>query len=777
MKPSFCPRSLALTLVLSSAALVLSGCGGMNVAFPDSVAAVQVQGPPIVGNAYGGHAPIVGSHVYLLQPGTSGIGSQATSILGTGTSTSPGGFPLHTNPAPSSGPPVVVSDPNIPAGWQYVITDSIGGFNLTNAYVCTAGQPVYIYLTGGNPGTVANPAIVLLTILGNCPSNGALNFGSSSNAPINFVYMNEVSTIAAAYVFQPFTSAANNTAVNIGSTGTTQGLVGIENAANTAAQLYAIQGNAQISKSNDGEGHIANFQTQSITFGSGGVIVTPNQGNGVVPQATIDTLANILAACADGASGAASTTCTTLFSNATDNGFLGGTRPTDTATAAINIARYPAGNHSTTTPGLVNTNFVTNLFAIPSGIIPFTPNLAAAPNDFTIVINYPTNSIYPGSTASNPTLGRAESIAVDNLGQLWITAQTNKDVVRWSPLGVQNSENISPTGDIYGYVSIDGSNNAWTGSANATTGIQEAGSNGVFTTTYGDAYTAAYTIVTDMTGNAYFFASNNGVADGATYNTSGNYQMWKYNAGGSLLSNNASCNGKTGPFVFYCTSGFVISAGNNVAHGAIESAAKGGHLWVTSESSPNYQIARITPTGGKDFSFTTSVQQPEFPSLDRNGNAWIANQAATGTIYKVTSTGTSPFYNYTTLTSASTGATLTWTFGSAVDGNNNVWFANRCGNYGNCGGGTGINSIIQINGANNLAISPPTNYIPEAQYGTATTFTKMLNDSLNVAIDPSGNVWVTNYIGNSVAEMVGAAAPVVTPLSLAAGNNMIGVAP
>ena len=122
---------------------------------------------------------------------------------------------------------------------------------------------------------------------------------------------------------------------------------------------------------------------------------------------------------------------------------------------------------------------------------------------------------------------------------------------------------------------------------------------------------------------------------------------------------------------------------------------------------------------------------------------------------------------------------MTWTFGSAVDGNNNVWFANRCGNYGPaCGGGTGINSIIQINGANNLAISPPTNYIPEAQYpATATTFTKMLNDSLNVAIDPSGNVWVTNYVGNSVAEMVGAAAPVVTPLSLAAGNNMIGVAP
>ena len=775
MKSPLYPRSLALTLVLSSAALVLSGCGGMDAAFPDSVAASQVQGPPMAGVIYGGHAPVTGSHVYLLQPGTSGIGSLATSILGTGTTTSPGGYALHANPATGG-------DTNIPTGWQYVISDNSGGFNLSGAYTCVAGQPVFIYSLGGNPGTVPNSGILLLAILGNCPSNGTLNFGNSSNAPIKFVYVNEVSTVAAAYVFQPFTSAANNTAVDIGSTGTTQGLVGIENAAAAAAQLYAIQGNAQISKSNDGEGHIANYQTQAISFGSGGVVFTPNQGNGIVPQATIDTLANILASCVDGSSGSTSATCVTLFGNATDNGFTGGTQPTDTATAAINIARYPAGNHSTATTSLVNTKFVANLFGIPSGVVPFTPSLSNQPNDFTIVINYPYTPV-GGYSASNPTLGLAESVAVDELGQIWITAQTNKDAVRWSPLGVQNVENISPSGAIYGYVSLDGSNNAWTGNAVGVTGIQEAGSNGVFTTTYGDAYRNAYTIVTDKAGNAFFFASNDGVADGAPYNTSGNYQMWEYSPTGTLLSNGATCNTKTGPFVFYCTSGFIISAGNNVAHGAIESAAKGGHLWVTSESSPNYQIARITPTGGKDFSFTTTIQQPEFPSIDRNGNAWIANQAAAGSVYKVTTTGTSPFYTYTTLTSANTGATLASTFGSAVDGNNNVWFADRCGSAGGGSNGTctniaGTNSIIQINGANNLAISPPTNYIPEAQYpATATTFTKMLNDSLNVAIDPSGNVWITNYTGNSVAEMVGAAAPVVTPLSVAAGNNMIGVAP
>lgn len=760
-------RNLTLALLVSGAALGLSGCGGMSTGFPDSVVTTQVQTPPpIRGSVFGGHAPIVGSHVYLLQPGTGGIGSIATSILGTGAS--PAGSPLFTNPATGG-------DPHIPAGWQYVISDSSGGFNVTGEYTCAAGQPVYLYSWGGNPGTVNNTAISQMAILGNCPTSGALNFGGSSNEPINFVYMNEVSTVAAAYVFQPFTSALNNDAVHIGSTGSTQGLVGIENAANTAAQLYSIQGNGQISTANDGEGHIANYQTQSISFGSSGITFTPNAGNGVVPQATIDTLANILASCIDGPTGAASATCITLFANATDNGTTTGTNPTDTATAGINIARYPAGNYSGT---VKPTNFVSNIYALQTGTVPFVPKLNNQPNDFTIVINYPYTAVSGYPSASNSTLGRAESIAVDEFGQIWITAQAAHNYVRWSALGIQNAGSSSAGGYIYGYISIDGSNNAWTGNANSITGIQFAGSNGVFTTTYGQGYNTAYTVITDKSGNAYFFASNAGTPT-TEYDTYNDYQMWVYNSTGTLTSTTpGKCGTKQGPFLYYCTgAGFILNSGDNVAHGAIESAAKGGYLWVTSERSP-YQIARVTPTGGLAFTLKTNTAQPEFPSIDRNGDAWIANQAATGSIYKFGLQGTAPYYNYSTLTSASTGANLTWTFGSAVDGNNNVWFANRCGGYGACTNTTGTNSIVQINGSNNLAISPPTNYIPEAQYpATAISFTKMLNDSLNLAIDPSGNVWITNYIGNSVAELVGAAAPVVTPLSLAAGNNALGVAP
>lgn len=833
MKSPFYLRSFAL--VLSSAALVLSGCGGVNVTFPDSVATSQAKGPAVEGSLYGGHAPIVGAHVYLAQPGTFGIGSRATSILGNNGATNANGYPLTAN----------VSDPYVTVGAQYVTSDSSGGFSFTGAYTCAIGQPVFTYSYGGiasgtpvgtpstysittivvsnltgngsngkatytvttntpdsivqnqtvtlsgltgsftvintsqtvlttpsttsfsfqgfdptgsgniaagtytttNFGTAGivsaapqpNNSIVNMATLGNCPSSG--NFSTAGNGKISYIYMNEVSTVTTAYTFQPFTLAANDNAWDIGSSGTTQGLIGIENAAATAAQLYDIQG-SQISTSFDGEGHIANYQTLSNGI--------PNQGNGVVPQATIDTLGNILAACVDSGStsSALSAQCSTLFANATADGTTTGPRPTDIAAAAMNIARYPAGNHSVA--GGTNASFVGNIYGISSGVVPFTPHLFAQPNDFTIVINYPYTAVpgYPGAT--NSLLNRAESVAVDNIGQLWITAQTTGSVVRWSPLGQQNSQHFSPGGYIYGYVSIDGANNAWAGNANSTTGIEEFGSNGVLAATYGSGYKVAYAVFTTSAGNAYFVAN--------TANTAGNYQLFEYGPGGATIPGS--------PFSISPSS---IVAGKDAVHGAVDAS---GDIWLTAENGSN-QIARVTSTGVAVFPSITTQQAPEFPSIDGSGNAWIAIQAIPAQIYIVSPTG-----GTTVLTSASTGATLNSTFGSAVDGNGNVWFTNRCGNYGSCTLPQGANSIIEINGANHLAISPPSNYIPTAQYpASQNSVQTILNDSLNMAIDPSGNIWVTNYTGNSVAELVGIAAPVVTPLSNAAGNNALGRTP
>ncbi len=151
MKHSSYSSSSALALLLGTLALV--GCGGA-LNFPDSVASSQAAGPAIAGSVFGGHAPIQGSHVYLLQPSTSAYGGAATSLLGNNGATSAGGYTLTTD----------VSDPNVPAVGgiypKYVTTDANGGFNLTGAYTCTVGQPVYIYAWGGNIGTTSTTGTV-----------------------------------------------------------------------------------------------------------------------------------------------------------------------------------------------------------------------------------------------------------------------------------------------------------------------------------------------------------------------------------------------------------------------------------------------------------------------------------------------------------------------------------------------------------------------------------------------------------------------------------------
>ena len=121
----------------------------------------------------------------------------------------------------------------------------------------TANTQVYLYALGGDAGSGDSPASGLLAILGKCPSAG--NFASTTPT----VVVNEISTVAAAYVMAGFASDATH----VSSYGTPLAQTGIANAFANAASL-------------------ANLAT-------GAALAATPSGTGTVPQSEINTLANI----------------------------------------------------------------------------------------------------------------------------------------------------------------------------------------------------------------------------------------------------------------------------------------------------------------------------------------------------------------------------------------------------------------------------------------------------------------------------------------------------
>jgi hypothetical protein len=364
------------------------------------------------GNIHGGQAPIYQAAIYVMQTGLSG-------------------YPLTLNPGPtyvyapantslitSSGSGTFTGTVNGTSHGTYVLTDVNGNFTIPG-FTCTPGAGVYIYSVGGEPiyGT-PNNAATEMAAMGICPAGGAAALAAS----VPFVNVNEVSTVAMAYALGGFEETGlDATHISSSSTNTT----GLANAFGIAADLYTVSAN--------------NGANQTIPGGSG--------TNSITYQ-TINTLANILAACinSNGSTASSTTPCYILFQNATSNGATGGgTIPTDTASAIINIVHYPQSN-------------VSNLFALASNsYAPFTPAYSSAPTNFVVGISY-----------QNANLGgniNAQAAAMDSAGYLYYQSGATT-----SGANIAGLTKFSPYSGIVGTsattldspkVSIDKSNNVF----------------------------------------------------------------------------------------------------------------------------------------------------------------------------------------------------------------------------------------------------------------------------------------------------------------------------
>jgi streptogramin lyase len=582
-------------------------------------------GLAIQGIVRGGQQPIAGAHVFLYAANTTGYGG-----AGIAPSSSNASISLLTAPG-------------------YVVTDANGGFSITGAYSCTPDTQVYLYAVGGNPGAGVNNAAGLLAVLGNCPSAG--NFLTATP----YIAVNEVSTIAAAYAFAGFASDATH----VSSSSSALAKIGIKNAFANAANLASLS--------------------------TGTALATTPNGNGTVPQAEIYALANILASCinSDGTVTNPST-CYTLLNNAQSAG-SSGTIPTDTATAAINIAHNPGSN-------------VAALFGLASSSPPFATSFAQ-PNDFTIGLQF------TGGGVNDP-----HSVAVDGLGNVWVTNPGSLpfSVSEFSSSGVP----ISPSGGFTGGgldgpngIAIDPNGNAWVanGSGNSVTEFSSAGA--ALSPSVG-GYTGGlnvpYGIAVDGSNNVWV-------------TNSGGTSVTKFTSAGALVSEYTTGN------VNFPRSIAIDNAGN-----AWVANAKNGSV-VTEFSNSGTLLSAAGYTGG-------GLNIPHSIAIDHSGNAWLADSnGLPARISEFSSAGSA------LSGSGYTDGGLNSPEAIAIDGAGSVWVGNLSSNL------DGTNGLSEFTNAG-VAITPSKGYLVPVST-TAISIAPDASGNLWVA-DPNA-LYLTEMVGVS----------------------------
>jgi len=524
-------------------------------------------------------------------------------------------------------------------------TDSNGNFNLTGLYAANCalfpgGDPyVYLTVTGGNPGGGTNTNLGLMAVLEDCTT-------LLTNAGSTFIWVNEITTVAGAYALAPFMGADYQ---HIGASSTYA--TGLANAFKVANSLV-------------------NFQT-GLTSG-------PNlPGNGTIPAAEITSLANVLGTCVNSTTG--SSACTSLFGYAKPSG---GSTPSDTITAAADIAQNPGQN-------------VSALFGLVTGTPAFgSPILGGSPQDWTIAIKY-----------TDASLNAPYGIAIDASGNAWVANEAGTGVTELSTIGTVLSTattGFTGSGNVIGPqgIAIDRSGNVWLANT-AGNSVVELTSAGGFTGNYtGSSIVGPASIAMDSGGNAWVANLNGasivevssggtpGSAITGTGNTISNPSgitvdsrgyVWVSNAGPStmvLFNNSGTQQGAFTDNNLLAPAGAGVDSSNNVFVAANA---------INGVSGFNSSGAALTnsPASGGGLSAPTGV------AVDGAANVWVTNSNTAGTLSKVVASSASALSPSTGLGSLNAPA------GVAVDLSGNVWTAN-----------SGDNTVSEFVGLGSPTVTP-----------------------------------------------------------------------
>jgi hypothetical protein len=310
------------------------------------------------------------------------------------------------------------------------------------------------------------------------------------------------------------------------------------------------------------------------------------------------------------------------------------------------------------------------------------------------------------------------AMAFDSSGNAWVASYSSA-LTELPPLGASGSvQQIAAASsalmESYG-LTVDGSNNIWVANEESSTSINA-----------GDGNIAKFSNAGQLlSGTGGYSAGGIYYPQGLAADTTGN--VWVADYGDSLVSllssSGSPVNGATawGSGQLSLPVAIAVDANHNA--------------WLANQSSST--ITRIS-ADGSNVAQVSCCNGASGIAVDQGGNVWVANYFG-NSISEVSSTGT-------VLLSGQTGGGVDHPQAVAIDGR--VWVSNFH-----------AETLSEFAGYNfttpEAALSPPAGLGTDAQLGSP----------FALAIDQSGNLWVTNSNGaNTVTVFVGLATPVKTPL-------------
>lgn len=351
------------------------------------------------------------------------------------------------------------------------------------------------------------------------------------------------------------------------------------------------------------------------------------------------------------------------------------------------------------------------VFGVIGSSPPFPSTLSHAPSDWTMSLTI------TGGGLSSPA-----SLAVDATGSVWV-ANYPGVLSAFSPQGTPLSTTgygIGTLSESYG-LAIDPTGNVWVTNEETPAHSPTTGSVSAF---LGSSSTASGTL---LSGTSYFDDSSVDYPRAVAADTNGNILIADYGNSSATI---------------YNSSGQLVQAGVSTGAAALPvaiSADTSHGLWLANQG--DNSVTHISSTGAI-LAHTICCDGASALAVDSAGNAWVANYN-NSSVSEISASGA-------ILVDSANGGGIAGNNpnGIAIDAAQNIWVANFRGN-----------SISELSG-NASSATPGAAVSPTTGYGLDAGLTL----PFGLALDPSGDVWVSNFGGSSIVMFFGLAAPTATPV-------------